>query len=368
MRARLSHHFTAHGSARMIPQTPTRQFWLLNALAWALYLALSVFLFSAFAGWSSGMLLISVVLSMGMFLVSGALRWQALRQDWFALGPLALPARLLLAVMLGAALVQALIQLALRLALHWQWASLPGDASFTPMAIFGYWINTAIVLTLWTAAWVGVHALRRYRHGEVARLKAEAARHALELDALRARLNPHFVFNALNNLRALINEDTERARELVTRLSNTLRHALEHHQNEQVTLADELAVVRDYLAVEQVHYEQRLRVREAVAEAALDTTLPPMLLQLLVENAIKHGIARTPDGGELVISATLNAARLQLVVRNPGLLPAHGKPETTRTGVGLAYLRNALARWPGTATFELRQVGNDVLATLEIPQ
>ncbi len=352
----------------MIPQTPARRFWLLNALAWALYLALSALLFSAFAGWSSGMLLISVVLSVGMFLVSGALRWQALRRDWFALGPLALPARLLLAVMLGAALVQALIQLALRLALHWQWVSLSADASFTPMAIFGYWINTAIVLALWTAAWVGVHALRRYRHGEVARLKAEAARHALELDALRARLNPHFVFNALNNLRALINEDTERARELVTRLSNTLRHALEHHQNERVTLADELAVVRDYLAVEQVHYEQRLRVREEVSEAALDTALPPMLLQLLVENAIKHGIARTPDGGELVISATLNAARLQLVVRNPGVLHAHGAPETTRTGVGLAYLRNALARWTGTATFELRQVGNDVLATLEIPQ
>ncbi len=352
----------------MIPQTPALRFWLLNALAWVLYLALSAFLFSAFAGWSSGMLLISVVLSVGMFLVSGALRWQALRQDWFALGPLALPTRLLLAVMLGAALVQALIQLALRLALHWQWVSLTGEASFTPMAIIGYWINTAVVLALWTAAWVGVHALRRYRHGEVARLKADAARHALELDALRARLNPHFVFNALNNLRALINEDTERARELVTRLSNTLRHALEHHQNERVTLADELAVVRDYLAVEQVHYEQRLRIREEVTEAALDATLPPMLLQLLVENAIKHGIARTPDGGELVISATLKAARLQLVVCNPGLLQAQDTQQASRTGVGLAYLRNELARWPGTATLELHQLGSNVVATLEIPQ
>ena len=368
MRALPSEHYNMQSGARMIPQTPARRFWLLNTLVWTLYFALNTILFTTFAGWSSGVLLISIVLSAGMCLLSGALRAQALRRDWFALGPWALLLRLLLAVMLGAALVQVLIQIAIRLTLHWHWVSLPAGGNFQPVAIFGYWINTAIVLALWTAAWVGIHALRRYRYGEVARLKAEAARNALELDALRARLNPHFVFNALNNLRALINEDTERARELVTRLSNTLRHALEHHQNERVTLADELAVVRDYLAVEQVHYEQRLRVREAVAEAALDTTLPPMLLQLLVENAIKHGIARTPDGGELVISATLNAARLQLVVRNPGLLPAHGKPETTRTGVGLAYLRNALARWPGTATFELRQVGNDVLATLEIPQ
>ena len=352
----------------MIPRTPARRFWWLNALAWALNFAFNALLFSIFVGWSSGMLLIIIVLSLGMYLVSGALRAQALRRDWFALGSWPLMSRLLLAVLLGATLVQTLIQIALRLALHWQWVSLPAAANFQPVAIFSYWINTVIVLALWTAAWVGVHALRRYRHGEVARLTAEAARHALELDALRARLNPHFVFNALNNLRALINEDTERARELVTRLSNTLRHALEHHQSERVTLADELAVVRDYLAVEQVHYERRLRVREAIAEDALHATLPPMLLQLLVENAIKHGIARTPGGGELLIRASVTAQRLYLIVSNPGVLHSHGTPQTTGTGVGLAYLRNTLERVPGSATLDLRQVGSSVVATLEIPQ
>ncbi|MGD9582461.1 MAG: sensor histidine kinase [Lysobacterales bacterium] len=352
----------------MIPQTPARRFWLFNALVWALYFALNTFLFTSFAGWSSGIVLISLVLSVGMYLVSGGLRWQALRRDWFSLRPTTILLRLLFTVMFGAALVQTLIQIVLRLALYWHWVSLPEGGNFQPVAIFSYWINTAIVLALWTAAWVGVHAFRRYRHGEVARLKAEAARHALELDALRARLNPHFVFNALNNLRALINEDTERARELVTRLSNTLRHALEHRQSERVTLADELAVVRDYLAVEQVHYEQRLRIREEIAEAALAATLPPMLLQLLVENAIKHGIARTAGGGELGIGASLQAQRLLLTVSNPGVLHNQGTPEATGTGVGLVYLRSELARLPGTASLELRQDGNTVLATLEIPQ
>lgn len=350
----------------MIAQTPARRFWLLNALVWALYFALNTVLFTSFAGWSSGIVLISLVLSVGMYLVSGTLRWQVLRRDWFALGSWALLLRLVLAVMIAAALVQMLIQMVLRLALHWHWVSLPEGGNFQPIAIFSYWINTAIVLALWTAAWVGVHAFRRYRHGEVARLKAEAARHALELDALRARLNPHFVFNALNNLRALINEDTERARELVTRLSNTLRHALEHRQNERVTLADELAVVRDYLAVEQVHYEQRLRIREEIAEAALHATLPPMLLQLLVENAIKHGIARTPGGGELRISARSQAQRLHLIVSNPGELHPQGAHGTT--GVGLVYLRSELARLPGSATLALHQDGSTVVATLEIPQ
>lgn len=352
----------------MIPQTPARRFWLLNTLAWALYFALNTVLFSTFAGWSSGVLLINIVLSGGMCLISGALRAKALRRDWFALVPSAMLLRLLLAVLLGAALVQALVHALLRMALYWQWVSLPGGGNFQPTAIFGYWIQSAIVLASWTAAWVGVHAFRRYRHGEVARLRAEAARNALELEALRARLNPHFVFNALNNLRALINEDTERARELVTRLSNTLRHALEHHQSEQVSLAEELAVVRDYLAVEQVHYEQRLRVREDIAEAALAATLPPMLLQLLVENAIKHGIARTAGGGNLLITAGLTARCLHLAVHNPGVLPTPGDRANAGSGVGLAYLRNALARWPGAATLDLRQVGANVIATLEIPQ
>jgi hypothetical protein len=112
--------------------------------------------------------------------------------------------------------------------------------------------------------WAGLHSLRRARHSELARLRAEAERSALERDALRARLNPHFMFNALNNLRALILEDPERARDMVTRLSRTLRQALAHNRSEQVTLAEELAVVDDYLAIEAVHFEQRLQVRQQI--------------------------------------------------------------------------------------------------------
>jgi hypothetical protein len=117
---------------------------------------------------------------------------------------------------------------------------------------------------------------------------------ALERDALRARLNPHFMFNALNNLRALILEDPERARDMVTRLSRTLRQALAHNRSEQVTLAEELAVVDDYLAIEAVHFEQRLQVRQQIDADATQAQLPAMALQLLVENAIKHGIASRP--------------------------------------------------------------------------
>ncbi len=225
-----------------------------------------------------------------------------------------------------------------------------------------YWANTCIMLGLWITGWTGWRALRHARQARIAQLEAEAQRHQLERDALRARLNPHFVFNALNNLRALILEDPQRARELVGRLSNTLRHALEHNRRDAVPLAEELAVVEDYLAVEAAHYEGRLHATTRIDPAAHDALLPPMALQLLVENAIKHGIAVTPGGGELEIVAERTPDALRLTVENPG----HLGESRAGHGVGLAYLRHGLARVAGR--FALEQHGPTVRATLEIPQ
>lgn len=161
---------------------------------------------------------------------------------------------------------------------------------------------------------------------------------------LRAQINPHFLFNALNNLRALVNEDPARAREMLTRLSNTLRHTLQHSARERVPLADELAVVRDYVALEQLHHEERLRVDWQVDPAAMAASVPPMLLQLLVENAIKHGIARTPGGGVVDVRIARDGEKLSLAVGNPG----QWKPGSSdSTGLGLAHLRERLARAGG---------------------
>jgi LytS/YehU family sensor histidine kinase len=159
---------------------------------------------------------------------------------------------------------------------------------------------------------------------------------------LRAQLSPHFIFNALNNLRALINEDQARARDMITLLSNMLRQTLYQTRRDRVSLAEELALVRDYLELEQLHYEDRLRVRWQVAAGVGEAQLPPMLLQLLVENAIKHGIACTPGGGEVSIAITREQDRLQIAVRNPG----RWSPGE-QGGIGLANLRQRLARASG---------------------
>ena len=337
---------------------------VLQALVWGGYMGLILYASRAYRPLSSGVVAIAVVIGFGLWACSELLRSRALSQGWLSSPGHVLAGKIALAVLLLPAIPQVTLYLVLTNGLKFGWLSMPGGANYTPGAVVMYWINSAVPLGLWAGAWVSTQALRRFRQGELSRLRAEAARSALEFDALRARLNPHFIFNALNNLRALINEDTERARDLVTRLSNTLRHALDHGSAQSVALGRELEVVDDYLEIEKVHYEDRLQVDRDIDPAALNATLPPMLLQLLVENAIKHGIARTPGGGRLSLQARLESNRLRLTVENPGTL----EPATRGHGVGLSYLRSRLAQGLDDGSFTLTQQGGRVRAVLEIPQ
>ncbi len=345
--------------------TSSRRFWTLNALAWAGYAMYGLWAGMRIGGGVvfSGIVLITVSVAACLWLCSGMLRAVALRQRWWegSLGSLVL--KLAAGVVAGASVAQAMTAALLLPALALGWVQLPGGhADYRWSSLLVYWMNTALFLLMWTGLWAGLHGLRRARHSELARLRAEAERSALERDALRARLNPHFMFNALNNLRALILEDPERARDMVTRLSRTLRQALAHNRSEQVTLAEELAVVDDYLAIEAIHFEQRLQVARRIDADALQAQLPAMALQLLVENAIKHGIASRPGGGEVQIQATLDGDVLRLQVDNP--LGSASEPVDGH-GVGLAYLRAQL----GTqGRFTLQPVGDRMQALLEIPQ
>lgn len=340
-----------------------RQF--VQALVWGGFMALMLYAARSYGGLTSGGWAIALVIGFGLWGCSEWLRSRALSQGWLSGPGYALAGKIVLAVVLLPAVLQLVLYMVLTGGLTLGWLSMPGgSANYRPGAILMYWINSAMPLALWAGVWVSAQAVQRFRQGELSRLRAEAARSALEFDALRARLNPHFVFNALNNLRALINEDTERARDLVTRLSNTLRHALDHGSAGNVPLGRELEVVDDYLAIEKVHYEDRLQVERDIAPNTMNAALPPMLLQLLVENAIKHGIACTPGGGRLSLQARMEPNRLRLTVENPGRLGAG----TPGHGVGLDYLRSRLAQGPGVGQFDLSQHGELVRATLLIPQ
>ncbi len=322
--------------------TRRRMRW--QALLWGGYVALSLGMLASFQRLTPSFVVVMALVGVGLWAATEGLRALALRQAWLDRPPRALLLRLLVWPPLFALAVQVALFVFNMAALTLGLLSFPPGTPQGWGVLLSYTMNTSIMLWLWMAVWVGLQMLERWRRGEIAKWQAEAAARALELQVLRAQINPHFLFNALNNLRALVNEDPARAREMLTRLSNTLRHTLQHSAKERVPLADELAVVRDYVALEQLHHEERLRVDWQVDPAASAASVPPMLLQLLVENAIKHGIARTPGGGTVDIRIARDIDRLRIAVGNPGQWTP-GRSDGT--GLGLAHLRERLARAGG---------------------
>lgn len=206
-------------------------------------------------------------------------------------------------------------------------------------------VNGTILLVGWFCLYFIYHVYDRVQRLQVEQLRLAATVKEAELRALKSQVNPHFLFNSLNSLRALIDEDAPRAREAVTRLANMLRYSLQSGQQELVPFDDEIRIVEDYLALEQIRHESRLRVRWEITPEARGLHVPPMLLQTLVENAVKYGISTRRDGGELVISAHRVASELNIRVTNPGDLAAPTSAAAARagssTGVGL---RNASER------------------------
>lgn len=213
------------------------------------------------------------------------------------------------------------------------------------LGIMASTINGMLLFCGWFSLYFIYHTFERLRRMQLEQFRLAASVKEAELRALKSQVNPHFLFNSLNSLRALIDEDAPRARESVTRLANMLRYSLQSGQQETVPLEEEIRIVEDYLALELIRHEDRLRVHWAVADEARALSVPPMLLQTLVENAVKYGISTRREGGEIRIAAALEGEDLHIRVSNPGDLASPPSAAAAKagssTGVGL---RNASER------------------------
>jgi LytS/YehU family sensor histidine kinase len=176
--------------------------------------------------------------------------------------------------------------------------------------------------------------------------QAEVLSREAELKALKAQINPHFLFNSLNSISALTSVDPARAREMCVRLSDFLRNSLRLGERASVPFSEELALTRTYLDVEQVRFGQRLRIKQDLEPACNACEVPPLLVQPLVENAIKHGIATLTEGGEIELIARRYRDSLRITVENPFDPDA---PATRKTGFGLVNVRNRLQARYGAA-------------------
>ncbi len=225
--------------------------------------------------------------------------------------------------------------------------------------VLTYWLIVASLQTL--------NYYRKYRERELRASQVEAQLARAELQALRMQLHPHFLFNALNSISALMYSDVSAADSMLTRLSALLRSRLTDSGVQEVTLREEVEFVEKYLEIEQIRFADRLTVRTTISADTFDAMVPNLVLQPLVENAIRHGVAQREANGLVEINATRENGILHLEVRDngPGLAPG----ESPRDGIGLSNTRERLRCLYGAAhSLVVRSAaGGGTVAELTIP-
>jgi hypothetical protein len=356
--------------SRQLPDRRLRRFayWGLQLLVWGFYfwVQASGEVVLAAAPWSKAGTLWGGV-CFAHIALTDLLRRAAKRYGWLERPPGALLVRVLLGLLLVSLASFLITTLLSQLVYGTPVAPLMGSlyAKLSGRGQLSHQFMSCLVFDLmWVAIYFGF-AMQRHRYRtELAHVQLGKALQAAELRLLQAQLNPHFLFNSLNSLRALIQDEPARAQETVTRLARSLRYTLQAGDEDLVTLAHELEMVDDYLALEALRLAERLEIARDIGPDALHVRVPRMLIQTLVENAIKHGIAQLRPGGTLGITAHVASGELKVTVSNPRPL---GLTPDFLGGVGLknssgrlrllfgsrATLHVDLSR-PGKATAEVR--------------
>ncbi len=333
-----------------LAEPPRRRFWLLYAAAWTPLAAIYALLIAqpdmpvidAIAG-SLASVVPAALLGVGVVRLTerimdarpGRVRFLAMHTA--------------LAVLYGGAWCAAIIA-----SMYWGAPRSVYDA-FIRTAAGWQFVSGLMLYALLAGIAAAIRSSRRLREGEAAAVRNEALRVRAELQALRAQLNPHFLFNTLHSVTALVRRDPLKAEAALERFGDLLRYVLDVNREilDEVAVADELDFVRSYLSLEQLRLGDRLRVEEDVDPETLDCLIPSFTLQPLVENAIRHGIAPHARTGTLRIASHLEGIRVVMTVSDDGdgaVAESLGSAE----GLGLRAVRQRLeARYGSNASFEV---------------
>jgi len=226
-------------------------------------------------------------------------------------------------------------------------------------------LDYAMTVTAWSAVYFGIKYWQKWQTEQQNALESAALANKAQLEVLRYQLNPHFLFNALNSIRASVDEDSNRAKEMITQLSEFLRYSLLGESEKKIPLREELEAVRNYLAIEKIRFEEKLEIEFDVEKSAEDFKVPCFLLNPLVENAIKHGLQTSAKPLKIKISARVSGRELFLEVCNSGRL--ENLHNSNGTKIGLKNVRQRLEKLFGDGgKFELKQDGDFVKARVEI--
>lgn len=337
-----------------------RTYWLAQVGGWAL---LSLLIFSASTFSNQSIDLKMIVISTSCFFVLGIMLTHLMRYFFIAMGWLNMRLSSLIPRVLITSIVVAAIMSFLNMLVSHIVSRIPFQFSVVEFSL-----NVAATLVffiLWNSVYFTFHFFQRSREQEVNNLQLTASHNEIELKNLRSQLNPHFLFNSLNSIRALIDIEPHRAQENITKLSNLLRKSLIIGSEQLVPLEEELSIVQDYLDLEKVRFEERLEIVQEIDPEIVHLLIPPFILQTVVENALKHGVSQLIEGGTVWIRTKKQADSVILEVENSGTLRSIRKDSI---GIGIANtLRRLELQYKGKARFELKQnTPKTVIAIIEI--
>ena len=239
--------------------------------------------------------------------------------------------------------------------------------ALTIAAFLGNMFVFALIILTWNLIYFSIHYFNNWNQAEIEKWRLAAEMKDAQLGSLKSQIKPHFVFNTINNIRSLILEDKEKAREMLLNFSDLFRYSLKKADQSKVELSEELEVVNQYFELLSIQYEDKLKYNIHIEKGLERFEVPPMMLQLLVENAVKHGISQHKDGGSIIIDVNRKDDQVNIAVKNTGKMNNHAKLEN-QLGVGLENISKRLDLiYVGKATLDVRELDNEVLATIKIP-
>ncbi len=338
-------------------------YWICQVVGWGLYTLFLIGMMALFGGEgyiTSSSLILQGIIYVSVILFSHLFKLHIQRSNWLELKLGKLIPRAFVGTLVTAIVTQVFIHLIIYLIFP-----LSGISGFSWSGFIGYVFNIYIVLILWASIYFIIKFMEKNRKSELEKLALKSALQEAELMILKNQVNPHFLFNALNNIRSLILIEPEKARKMVTHISDLLRYSIQFNASEKVALKEEIEIVKDYLQLESIQFQERLSYTFNISPETLKVQIPPMAIQLLVENAIKHGLSTQKNGGQILVSTSLIENYLLIEVKNSGQLRSSQK----REGIGLKNLVERMKILFGTfAEFKLENSSNQMVsATLKIP-
>lgn len=340
-------------------KTGNRNFWIAQIIGWGLFM-LSNLLVQMSAGFPVDMLIYNSITPLFVgFLITASYRHFIKKSNWkdWSFGKI-------IGMIFLSTIFLSFVFMVLLFSIFFYVFKVEGitfSSFLANMFIF------SLIILVWNVIYFFIHFFNNWNQAEIEKWKMVAEMKDAQLGSLKSQINPHFVFNTLNNIRSLILEDKDKAREMLLNFSDLFRYALKNTDQSKVSLEEELNIVNQYLELLSIQYEDKLKYKINVDEKLETVKLPPMMLQLLVENAVKHGISQFKEGGSILIDIDHGNGFLNINVKNTGSLNISSKLGD-KLGVGLENIRKRLDLiYNGNANLKMSEINEFVLASIKIP-